>query len=173
MSCKTDLVEEGRLIAQVDFYNMLLNDRMPDRQVPPILKPYMLETRSIMHHIRDVVQRKLLILLAMSLEVPEDELLATHLPGACSSEYYRYVSKFQLIPNILTANQSGYSPLSEEKTVKARGLFMPGHADWGTFSILFSQTIAALQVLDYRTGNFKWVQVSHLSLHIRQISQPT
>jgi isopenicillin N synthase-like dioxygenase len=49
-----------------------------------------------------------------------------------------------------------YAPLSEEATRMARGLFMPGHADWGTFSILFSQPVAALQVLD-KSGVFKWV----------------
>ncbi|KAK6088772.1 oxidase [Seiridium cupressi] len=50
-----------------------------------------------------------------------------------------------------------YAPLSEEATRKARGLFMPGHADWGTFSILFSQPVCALQVL-HKSGAFKWVQ---------------
>lgn len=72
---------------------MLLNDKVPNRDVPPVLKPYMTETRRIMKYVRDVVQHKLLILLAMSLEVHEEVLLATHKPGACSSEYYRYVRK--------------------------------------------------------------------------------
>ncbi|TVY29195.1 Flavanone 3-dioxygenase [Lachnellula hyalina] len=128
---------------KVDFYNMLLNDKVVDREVPPILKPYMPETRHIMDHVRDVVHYKLLVLLAMSLELPEKDVLSSHLPGAASSEYYRF---------------SGYAPLTAEEKVKSRGLFMPGHADWGTFSILFSQTIAALQVLDYQTGSFKWVE---------------
>lgn len=71
---------------------MLLNDKVADREVPPILKPYMPETRHIMRHVRDVVHYKLLVLLAMSLELPEEALLSSHLPGACSSEYYRFVS---------------------------------------------------------------------------------
>ncbi|KAF8857059.1 gibberellin 2-oxidase [Acephala macrosclerotiorum] len=127
----------------VDWFNMLLNDKVPNRKVPPVLEPYMPETRNIMYHVRDVVLYKLLILLAMSLELPEEKVLATHARGECSSEYYRF---------------SGYSPLTAEEKIKSRGLFMPGHADWGTFSILFSQTIAALQVLDYQTGTFKWVE---------------
>jgi hypothetical protein len=56
-----------------------------------------------------------------------------------------------------------YAPLSEEATLKARGLFMPGHADWGTFSILFSQPVAALQVL-HRSGVFKWVEYKPYTL---------
>ncbi|RDW84618.1 putative clavaminate synthase-like protein [Coleophoma cylindrospora] len=126
---------------EIDFYNMLLNGSK-ERIHPPHLNPYMEETRKVMLHVRDDIQRKLLILLAMCLEMPEEELLATHKPGLSSSEYYRYMS---------------YSPLSEEATIKSRGLFMPGHADWGTFSILFSQPVCALQVLD-KTGVFKWVE---------------
>lgn len=46
-----------------------------------------------MYHVRDVVQHKLLVLLAMSLEVPEENLLETHKRGACSTEYYRFVRR--------------------------------------------------------------------------------
>ncbi|KAM0810378.1 putative Fe2OG dioxygenase domain-containing protein [Seiridium cardinale] len=42
-------------------------------------------------------------------------------------------------------------------TRKARGLFMPGHTDWGMFSILFSQSVCALQAL-HKSGVFKRVQ---------------
>jgi isopenicillin N synthase-like dioxygenase len=56
-----------------------------------------------------------------------------------------------------------YAPLSEEATCKARGLFMPGHADWGTFSILFSQPVSALQVL-HKSGVFKWVKYKPYTL---------
>lgn len=51
-----------------------------------------------------------------------------------------------------------YAPLTPEATRKARGLFMPAHADWGTFSILFSQPVCALQIL-HKSGVFKWVEV--------------
>lgn len=59
--------------------------------------------------------------------------------------------------------QMSYAPLSEEATRKARGLFMPGHADWGTFSILFSQPVSALQVL-HKSGVFKWVKYKPYTL---------
>ncbi|KAI0126255.1 hypothetical protein BJ170DRAFT_726185 [Xylariales sp. AK1849] len=127
---------------EIDFYNMLLNDPKSDRKHPPYLTPHMEETRKAMLHLRDNIQRKLLILLAMCLELPEQDLLDSHKPGSSKTEYYRYMS---------------YAPLSEEATHKARGLFMPGHADWGTFSILFSQPVSALQVL-HKSGVFKWVQ---------------
>lgn len=74
---------------------MLLNDQAKDRKHPPHLQPYMDETRKVMLYVRDVVQKKLLILLAMCLELSEDDLLATHIPGKSSSEYYRYVSQYK------------------------------------------------------------------------------
>ncbi|KAI1370865.1 hypothetical protein F4677DRAFT_450939 [Hypoxylon crocopeplum] len=133
---------------EIDFYNMLYNDPKSDRKHPPLLESWMGETRKVMLHLRDDVQKKLLILLAMCLEIPERELLETHKPGSSKTEYYRYMS---------------YAPLSEEATLKARGLFMPGHADWGTFSILFSQPVLALQVL-HKSGAFKWVQYKPYTL---------
>ncbi|KAJ9151371.1 Clavaminate synthase-like protein [Pleurostoma richardsiae] len=133
---------------EIDFYNMLLTDPVKGRKHPPHLQPYMEETRQVMLHVRDVVQRKLFVLLAMCLEIPEDEMFASHAPGKSSSEYYRYMS---------------YAPLSPEATRKSRGLFMPGHADWGTFSILFSQPVCALQIL-HKSGVFKWVEYKPYTL---------
>ncbi|VUC26108.1 unnamed protein product [Clonostachys rosea] len=134
--------------SQIDFYNMLYQDTKADRQHPPHLIPYLDETRKVMLHVRDDIQRKLFILLAMCLEMPVDHLMATHAPGQSSSEYYRYMS---------------YAPLTPEATAKARGLFMPAHADWGTFSILFSQPVAALQIL-HKSGVFKWVEYKPYTL---------
>jgi hypothetical protein len=76
---------------QIDFYNMLLNDPKQDRCHPPVLEPYMGEAREVMLHLRDNTQRKFLVLLAMCLGLPEQELLDTHKPGSSKTEYYRYV----------------------------------------------------------------------------------
>lgn len=59
----------------------------------------------------------------------------------------------------------GYFPRSSADREKARDLFLPGHADWSTFSILFSQPISALQILD-KANSWKWVQVSVLRIVI-------
>ncbi|KAK9776848.1 putative Fe2OG dioxygenase domain-containing protein [Seiridium cardinale] len=70
----------------------------------------------------------------MCLELPEQDLRDSHKPGSSKTVYYRY-----------------------EATRKAQGLFMPVHVDRGTFSILFSQPVCALQVL-HKSGVFKRVQ---------------
>ncbi|ETS84126.1 hypothetical protein PFICI_02151 [Pestalotiopsis fici W106-1] len=133
---------------EIDFYNMLLNDPKADRKHPAHLIHHFAETQKVMLHIRDDIQRKFLVLLAMCLEIPEQEMLQTHRAGQSSSEYYRYMS---------------YAPLTPEATLKARGLFMPAHADWGTFSILFSQPVCALQIL-HKSGVFKWVEYKPYTL---------
>ncbi|CAH0019618.1 unnamed protein product [Clonostachys rhizophaga] len=133
---------------KIDFYNMLYQDSKADRKHPPHLIPYLDEIRKVMLHIRENIQKKLFILLAMCLEMPVDELMATHAPGQSSSEYYRYMS---------------YAPLTPEATAKARGLFMPAHADWGTFSILFSQPVSALQIL-HKSNVFIWVEYKPYTL---------
>lgn len=45
-----------------------------------------------MHFIRTNILAKLLKLMAMILEVPEEVVLATHAPGGSKTEYIRYVS---------------------------------------------------------------------------------
>ncbi|CAH0054447.1 unnamed protein product [Clonostachys solani] len=133
---------------KIDFYNMLYQDSKADRKHPPHLVPYLDEIRKVMLHVRDDTQKKLFILLAMCLEMPADELIATHAPGQSSSECCRYMS---------------YAPLTPEATAKARGLFMPAHADWGAFSILFSPPVSALQIL-HKSGVFKWVEYKPYTL---------
>lgn len=76
---------------KIDFYNMLYQDSKADRKHPPHLVPYLDEIREVMLRVRDDIQKKLFILLAMCLEMPVDELIATHAPGQSSSECYRYV----------------------------------------------------------------------------------
>lgn len=58
---------------------------------PAILEPHMDEVNQTMHIIRENVLKKLLVLVAMILEVPEEAVLRTHAFGKESTEYLRYV----------------------------------------------------------------------------------
>lgn len=49
-------------------------------------------------------------------------------------------------------------PRSKEESEKYRDIFLSGHTDWGTWTFLFSQPIAALQVLCHHTGRYRWVR---------------
>ncbi|KAF5523359.1 hypothetical protein CGCA056_v004159 [Colletotrichum aenigma] len=127
---------------EVDHYNMLLHD-FETRPHPQIISPFKEEMRHLMQTLNDDIHRKLLILVAMVLEVPEQLVLDMHRPGGSTTNYFRYMSN---------------SPRNDADREKSCDLFLPGHADWSTFSILFSQPISALQILDNH-NQWKWVRL--------------
>ncbi|KPM41807.1 hypothetical protein AK830_g4736 [Neonectria ditissima] len=136
------LGHKGGFPKQLDHYNILVHDPK-NRPHPELLRPYMQETNEVMHFIRTNILIKLLKLVAMILEVPEEVVLATHAPGGSKTEYIRYMM---------------CEPRSKEESEKYRDIFLSGHTDWGTFTLLFSQPIAALQVLCHHTEKYRWVK---------------
>ncbi|RDW76155.1 hypothetical protein BP5796_06976 [Coleophoma crateriformis] len=136
------LGHKGGFPKQLDHYNILVHDPK-DRPHPEILMPHIQETKDVMTFIRTNILKKLLKLVAMVLEVPEEVVLATHAEGGSKTEYIRYML---------------CEPRSKEESEKYRDIFLSGHTDWGTWTFLFSQPIAALQVLDHTDGQYKWVQ---------------
>ncbi|KAL4954889.1 hypothetical protein BDW69DRAFT_183130 [Aspergillus filifer] len=88
------------------------------------------EAKQVIENLHDDIHGKLLTLVAMILEVPEE---------------------------------MSYFPRTTVNKEKSRNLFLPGHADWSTFSILFSQPISALQILG-KSGGWKWVRYNPYTL---------
>lgn len=54
-------------------------------------------------------------------------------------------------------SQMIYNPRTDEDNKQWRYPYLVGHTDWGTFTLLSSQPVSALQILD-RNGDWKWVQ---------------
>lgn len=106
------------------------------------------EVNELITLIRSKILRKLLVLVAMILEVPEERVEATHAFGKESTEYLRYMI---------------YNPRNIDENHKYRDLYLAGHTDWGSFTFLFSQPISALQILS-SSGEWKWVQYLPQSL---------
>lgn len=131
---------KGGFHKALDHYNILTYDPK-GHDHPEILRPHMDEVREVINRIRERILRKLLVLMAMILEVPEEQVLATHALGVESTEYLRYMI---------------YNPRDEKDNEKYRDLYLAGHTDWGTFTFLFSQPISALQILT-KAGEWKWV----------------
>ncbi|KAG4432142.1 hypothetical protein IFR05_012379 [Cadophora sp. M221] len=136
------LGHKGGFPKQLDHYNILVHDPQ-NRQHPEIIRPHMNEIYDVMTFIRVNILKKLLTLVAMILEVPEEEVWATHSEGGSKTEYIRYML---------------CEPRSKEESEKYRDIFLSGHTDWGTWTFLFSQPISALQVLDHNDGRYKWVE---------------
>ncbi|KAL2812268.1 hypothetical protein BJX63DRAFT_432711 [Aspergillus granulosus] len=93
-------------------------------------------------HIHDEIVRKLLTLIAIILELPEDHFLNVHRYSEVSDCHLRYMK---------------YHKRSAEENEKASGIWSKGHTDFGSLTLLFRQPVAALQV---RTpeGEWKWVK---------------
>lgn len=133
---------KGGFHKTLDHYNILTYDP-ENHQHPAILRPHIGEVHDLISLIRKNILKKLLVLVAMILEIPAEAMEATHAFGKESTEYLRYMI---------------YNPRTEDDNQKYRDLYLAGHTDWGTFTFLFSQPISALQILESGTNNWKWVQ---------------
>ncbi|KAJ6002576.1 hypothetical protein N7451_005123 [Penicillium sp. IBT 35674x] len=96
---------------------------------------------------RDVFEnviRKLFILLAITLELPEDYLVQAHAYERRSDDHLRYMI---------------YNTRTQEEWNKAQGYTQGGHTDFGSLTLLFSQHVAGLQI---RTPEGDWKYVKHV-----------
>ncbi|KAK1676038.1 gibberellin 2-oxidase [Colletotrichum godetiae] len=136
------LGHKGGFPKQLDHYNILVHDPR-DRPHPEIMRPHLEETQEVMQFIRTNILKKLLTLVAMILEVSDEVIQSTHAPGGSKTEYIRYMM---------------CEPRSNAESEKYRDIFLSGHTDLGTWTFLFSQPIAALQVLDHNDATYRWVE---------------
>ncbi|EHY61274.1 hypothetical protein HRR83_008971 [Exophiala dermatitidis] len=107
-----------------------------------IVRDHYDEIASFHREVFDKVIRKLLILISIILELPEDYLLNAHDYDQVSDDHLRY-----MIYNVRT----------QDEWDRAQGYTKGGHTDFGSLTLLFSQHIAGLQI---RTpeGQWKWVK---------------
>jgi isopenicillin N synthase-like dioxygenase len=93
-------------------------------------------------YIHKVLARKILILIAIALEVDEMTFTNMHTYEAKNDSFMRYMQ---------------YLPRSSQENQESKDLYLPGHADWGSLTFLFNQPISALQIRD-QNNKWKWVK---------------
>lgn len=96
--------------------------------------------------LHDKVLDPLHTLLAIALELPEDFFVNLHQYKNSSEDHLRYMK---------------YGKFSEEEQeilAKGDGLWSYGHTDLGTLTLLFRQPVAALQIKEHSTGEWKWAK---------------
>ncbi|KAF8590533.1 gibberellin 2-oxidase [Ramaria rubella] len=86
----------------------------------------------------DQVVKKLMTLFAIILELSEDYFVERHAYDQRSEDHLRYMI---------------YHPRDAEEDRKIKDMWSPGHTDFGSLTLLFSQTVAALQI---KTPNNEW-----------------
>ncbi|KAJ3932959.1 MAG: Clavaminate synthase-like protein [Lentinula lateritia] len=99
--------------------------------------------------VREVLD-PLFVLLAIALELPEDYFTKIHQYSEKSEDHLRYMK------------YSKYS-LEENKSLDNWGY---GHTDLGSFTLLFRQPVAALQIRSHLDNEWKWVKPQDATLTV-------
>ncbi|KAK7680314.1 hypothetical protein QCA50_016554 [Cerrena zonata] len=125
---------------KIEQYN--INRDVFKREHPEVLKPLLPEVEQFAKHNHFNILHTILRLLAIGLELPEDTFVNIHnfdAPGHSSARFMKYF------------------PRSQDEEDKTSQVWLKGHADIGTISILWSQPISALQILS-PDGKWRWIK---------------
>ncbi|KAK1824522.1 hypothetical protein LTR12_001114 [Friedmanniomyces endolithicus] len=126
----------------VEMYNVFKYLPALERTQPQVINEHRQEIESFQRHIAEDVVQKLLVLIAIVLELPEDYLTKGHKYDDISECHLRYMI---------------YHARTPEENERYQNLYSRGHTDFGSLTLLFRQPIAALQILT-ADGSWKWVK---------------
>ncbi|KAK0937616.1 hypothetical protein LTR29_010838 [Friedmanniomyces endolithicus] len=126
----------------VEMYNVFKYLPALERMQPQVVNEHRQEIESFQRHIAEDVVQKLLVLIAIVLELPEDYLTKGHKYDDVSECHLRYMI---------------YHARNPEENERYQNLYSRGHTDFGSLTLLFRQPIAALQILT-ADGSWKWVK---------------
>ncbi|KAJ7677955.1 hypothetical protein DFH06DRAFT_563295 [Mycena polygramma] len=125
---------------QLEHYN--INFDVTKRQHPEAIRPFLTEIGAFARHCHFDVVHPILRLLALGLELPEDALVDIHRFSSAADTFIRFMK---------------YYPRSQDEELKTKNVWLKGHTDLNTITVLYSQPVAALQILG-RDGQWKWVK---------------
>ncbi|KAL6247330.1 hypothetical protein RBB50_005676 [Rhinocladiella similis] len=121
-----------------EIYNIPKFTRQYTRDHPPVITRHWTEIEGFARHIHFEIVRKLLVLFAIVLELPEDFFLKNHRYDEKSDCHFRYMKYHRRAP---------------EQNAELDNVWVKGHTDFGSLTLLFRQPVAALQV---RTPEGDW-----------------
>ncbi|KAG1819133.1 Clavaminate synthase-like protein [Suillus subaureus] len=119
-----------------------VNRDVTKRKHPEALLPLLQEIQEFSTHNYFNVLYPILRLIARSLELPEDTLVNKHVFDAAGETAVRFIK---------------YYPRTEEEEAKTKNVWLKGHTDFGSVTILWSQPVAALQI-QTREGEWRWIR---------------
>ncbi|KAF8906375.1 hypothetical protein CPB85DRAFT_1314044 [Mucidula mucida] len=127
---------------QVELYSV--NIDVTRRQHPAALRRYIPEVDAFAQHNHFNILHPILRILALTLEVPEETLVEKHTFRADGQTAVSFMK---------------YFPRSDEEEQITKNVWLKGHTDIGSISILWSQPVSGLQVL---SPDGKWKFVCHI-----------
>ncbi|PBK76005.1 Clavaminate synthase-like protein [Armillaria solidipes] len=117
---------------------------------PPVVADHIEEVEEFARSLHTDVLDPLYVLLAIALELPEDYFTKIHQYEVKSEDHLRYMK---------------YSKYTEEENKKVTNWSI-GHTDLGSFTLLFRQPVAALQIRYHSTNEWKWVKPQDATLTV-------
>ncbi|GLB38111.1 putative clavaminate synthase-like protein [Lyophyllum shimeji] len=127
---------------QLEHYN--IHPDVTKREHPEALRAFLPEIGDFARHNHFNVLFPLLRLLALGLELPEDTFVKGHDFDAPSETWIRFMK---------------YYPRTQEDEEKTKNVWLKGHTDFGSLTLLWSQPVSALQIM---TPDGKWKWVKHM-----------
>jgi len=124
-----------------EIYNVPKFTSAYERQHPTVIKDQWAAIEKFGRHIHEEVVGRLLVLIAIILELPEDYFLKHHRYEEKSDCHLRYMK---------------YHSRPADVNAQLDGVWVKGHTDFGSLTLLFRQPVAALQV---RTPSEEWKYV--------------
>ncbi|KAF9224836.1 Clavaminate synthase-like protein [Gyrodon lividus] len=125
---------------QLEHYN--INRDVTKRGHPETVRPFLPEIRDFARFNHFNVLHPILRLIALSLQLPEDALVTIHNYDAVGETYVRFMK---------------YYARSAEEEAKTKNVWLKGHTDFGSITILWSQPVAALQIMS-KDSKWRWIR---------------
>ncbi|KAI0703871.1 Clavaminate synthase-like protein [Cerioporus squamosus] len=109
---------------------------------PQALQPFLPEVRAFAEHNHYNILYPTLQMLALGMELPEDAFVKLHGFDAAGETHARWIK---------------YHPRTQEEELKTNNVWVKGHTDTGSVTILWSQPVSALQIMS-PDGKWRWVR---------------
>ncbi|KAH8881783.1 putative 1-aminocyclopropane-1-carboxylate oxidase [Thozetella sp. PMI_491] len=129
-----------------------------NRPQPSAVRQHWSTIERFSRHIHDQIVKKLLVIFAVALKLEDEEwFVKRHRYEKSSGDHLRYMK---------------YYSRTEEENQKLGGIWLKGHSDMGSLTLLFRQPVAALQV-QTKDGSWRWVkpQTDALTVNIADALQ--
>ncbi|KAF9650415.1 Clavaminate synthase-like protein [Thelephora ganbajun] len=145
------LEEKSGLRDQVEIYNIPKFTEHFEHKHPKIIDDRLAEIKEFAKSLHAEVLDPLHVLLAIALELPEDYFTSRHKYEVKSEDHLRYMK---------------YNKYTPEEYAKLGELIVRGHTDLGSWTLLFRQPVAGLQIKDHSSGEWKWVKPQDATLTV-------
>ncbi|KAH8984782.1 Clavaminate synthase-like protein [Lactarius hatsudake] len=136
---------------RVEIYNIPKFNGDFKHNHPQLIRNNIEEIEQFARLLHSEVLDPLHTLLAIALELPEDFFRNTHKYEVKSEDHLRYMK---------------YTKFTPEENAAIGNNWIPGHTDLGSFTLLFRQPVAALQIRDPIHNEWKWVKPQDATLTV-------